>query len=273
MKAEKITLTKNSLATGGDYASGAEQDATISTVDFTYVNLMTNGNNIQVKASTGEWWNASIVPGKITNVTATHSGTARNGLLYWGTSAQTTSNSTAANGSFNCNSPTGCFGYVHYKRNSSSAAYWSKIEITYTPATITPSTSSISGLNYNLGSGPSASQTFTVSGSNIPANLTVTAPTNFEVSLNGSSWAASQTISVTTSGASGGTLSSTTVYVRLASGKSAGSYNGNVSVKIYGSNDMSGTTPKTVAVSGTVSAAACTATPSIGAASLNGSFF
>lgn len=258
MKAEVITLTQNSLGTDGGYHDGAEQDATISTVDFKYVNLMTgtggNAGKIQVKASTGEWWNTSIVPGKITNVSATHSGTARNGVLYWGTSAKTTSNSATANGSFNCNSPTGCFGYVHYKRSNSSVGYWSSVVITYTPATITPSPTSITGLNYNLNNGPSDAQTFTVSGSNIPANLVVTAPTNFEVSLNGSSWASSQTISVTTSGSSGGTLGNTTVYVRLASGKSAGNYSGNVSIKIDGANDKTGTTPKTVAVSGTVSA-------------------
>ena len=270
MWGEEITLTKTSLNTGDGYDSGAEKDATIGTVDFTYKYLMTNGSNIQAKASDGEWWNTTIVPGKITNVSATHSGTARSSNLYWGTSAKPTTSSSSVSGSFSNNSPSGCFGYVHLKR-SSNVGYWSQFVITYTPATITPSTSSISGLNYNVGSGPSASQSFTVSGSEIPANLVVTAPTNFEVSLDNSSWGSSKTISVTTSGSTGGQLSLTTVHVRLASGKSAGNYNGNVSIKIYGSNDKSGTTPKTVAVSGTVTAASCEANPTIGNASLNGS--
>ena len=268
---ETITLTKTSLSLPRDYASSTTS-ITVSNVGFSYNKLAHyDGSSIQSQATNGELWNTTLVPGKITNVSATHTGTARSSNLYWGTSAKATTNSSSVSGSFSKDSPSGCFGYIYIKR-SSNAAYWSQVVITYTPATITLSKSSITGLDYNLGSGPSASQTFTVSGSNIPANLTVTAPTNFEVSLNGSSWASSQTISVTTSGSSGGTLSSTTVYVRLASGKSAGDYSGNVSIAMAGCNTISGVNPKTVAVSGTVTAAACAADVVIGTASLNGSF-
>ena len=269
---ETITLTKTSLDLPRDYASSTTTK-TISNVDFSYNKLAHyDGDNIQAQASNGAVWNATLVPGKITNVSATHSGTSRSSTLYWGTSAKATTNSSSASGSFSCNSPSGCYGYVYIKRGSSNAAYWSQIVITYTPATITLSKSSISNLDYNLGSGPSASQTFTVSGSNIPANLIVTAPTNFEVSKNGSDWASSQTISVTTSGSSGGTLSSTTIYVRLASGKAAGTYDGNVSIAMDGCKSISGVNPKNVAVSGTVTAAACSDDVAIGTASLNGSF-
>lgn len=269
-----ITLTTTSLSTPSGYNNGQEYDATVSNVTFNYVYLMTgtggNAGKIQSQASNGELWNSTLVPGKITNVSATHSGTARSSNLYWGTSAKATTNSSSVSGSFSKDSPSGCFGYIHIKR-SSNAAYWSQVVITYTPATITLSKSSITGLDYNLGSGPSASQTFTVSGSNIPANLTVTAPTNFEVSLDGSSWGSSKTISVTLTGPSGGTLSATTVYVRLASGKSAGNYSGNVSIAMAGCNTISGVNPKTVAVSGTVSAASCSTNATVSAGSLKGS--
>ena len=263
-----ITITKTAL---GATTYDADGSATIDNVEFSWTDIMASGDNMQVRASTGELWNSSLVPGKITQVAVTSTGTARSSNLYWGTSAKATTNSQSFSGTATKTSPSGCFGYVYIIR-SSNVAYWTQVVITYTPATITLSKSSITGLDYNLGSGPSASQTFTVSGSNIPANLTITAPTNFEVSLDGSSWGSSKTISVTLSGSSGGTLSATTVYVRLASGKSAGNYSGNVSIAMAGCNTISGVNPKTVAVSGTVSAASCTTNPTVSAGSLKGSF-
>ncbi len=249
---ETITLNVTSLGLGGSYTDASTD---VSNVTFEWTQICKQTDIQFKKSSVGAIWNSSLVPGKINSVQVTFT-TAKQTYLYWGTSAQPTTNQNSFSSSTTKNSPTGCFGYVHLVNSSSNASKMSSIVITYTPATITLSKSSITGLDYSLGSGPSASQTFTVSGSNIPANLTVTAPTNFEVSLNGSSWASSQTISVTTSGSSGGTLSSTTVYVRLASGKSAGNYSGNVSIAMVGCNTISGINPKTVAVSGTVSAAA-----------------
>ncbi len=251
-----ITITKAAL---GATTYDADGSATISNVEFSWTDIMANGNNMQVRASTGELWNSSLVPGKITQVAVTSTGTARSSNLYWGTSAKASTNSQSFSGTATKTSPSGCFGYVYIKRGS-NVAYWTQVVITYTPATITLSKSSITGLDYSLGSGPSASQTFIVSGSNIPANLIVTAPTNFEVSLNGSSWASSQTITVTTSGSSGGTLTATTVYVRLASGKAVGNYSGNVSIAMNGCNTISGVNPKTVAVGGTVSSAGTSVT-------------
>ena len=255
---ETITLTQSALGLTGSYTTNTTK--TVSNVDFTYTDLMKNSDNIQVKASSGVIYNSTLVPGKITRVDITHSGTARSTTIAMGTSTSDYSAGSYSNsGSIYLNGPANtCCGYFKITRGS-NAAYWTQVEITYTAATITLSKNSISGLNYNVGSGPSAAQTFTVSGSNIPANLTVTAPTNFEVSLDGSSWASSKTINVTLTGsASAGTLSATTVYVRLASGKSAGNYSGNVSIAMAGCNTISSVNPKTVAVSGTVSAAAVT---------------
>ena len=263
-----ITLNTSSLGTGSDYASGAEQNATVGTVDFKYVYLMTgtggNAGKIQAQGSNGEIWNSTVVPGKITNVTINQVSNTKSSTFYIGTTVKTTDNSSSfsTNGANSKNATSNwCQGYFHIKRGS-NAAYWSSIVITYTPATITLSESSITGLNYNVGSGPSASQTFTVSGSNIPDTLVVTAPTNFEVSLDGSSWGSSKRINVIVkSNANAGKLTSTTVYVRLAAGKAAGNYSGNVSVAIENCNSSTGVTPKTVAVSGTVTAAPACADP------------
>ncbi|MDY5651663.1 MAG: T9SS type A sorting domain-containing protein [Paludibacteraceae bacterium] len=117
----------------------------------------------------------------------------------------------------------------------------------------------MSGLDYVQGSGPSSAQTFTVSGNDLTANVNVTAPTNFEVSKDGSSYAASQTITAS------GTLSATTIYVRLKSGLSVNSYSGDIAV------ESTGATSKTVSLSGSVTAPAYTVSWSVNGADWTGS--
>ena len=79
----------------------------------------------------------------------------------------------------------------------------------------------LSGLTYEFGTGPSAEQTFSISGTNLLANLNLTAPTNYEISTtSGSDFGSSISLSPTL-----GTVSSTTIYVRLKAGLSIGSYN------------------------------------------------
>lgn len=89
---------------------------------------------------------------------------------------------------------------------------------------------------------PSAAQSFTVSGSNLTEDIAVSAPAGFEVSLaSGGPYAGSLPLTAT-----GGTISSTQIFVRLT-GASAGSPSGNVSVS------GGGASTRTVAVNGTVS--------------------
>jgi hypothetical protein len=68
----------------------------------------------------------------------------------------------------------------------------------------------------------SSTQTFTVSGSTLSGDVTVTAPTGTEVSLSSGSGYAGSLILTATSGS----VSSTTIYVRLKATAEAGSYNG-----------------------------------------------
>ncbi|MCB0755585.1 MAG: lamin tail domain-containing protein [Flavobacteriales bacterium] len=110
---------------------------------------------------------------------------------------------------------------------------------------ISVSPTSLTGFSTTSGT-PSASQSYTLSGSNLsPAsgNITVTAPTDFEVSLDNSSFSATVNVAYT-----GGTLSSTTVYTRIASTASAGAPSGNIT------NAGGGATTQTVAVDGAVTA-------------------
>jgi len=130
-----------------------------------------------------------------------------------------------------------------------------QIKFTYSvfiPASITPSVSSLTGLSYASGNGPSTSQSFTVSGANLtgyPSSLTVQAPTDYEVSTDGgTTWsgaAGTETISFTSA-----TLTAQTVVVRLVAGKSAGNYNSET-VSIYGGG-VAQASASTVSVSGSV---------------------
>jgi hypothetical protein len=83
--------------------------------------------------------------------------------------------------------------------------------------------SNLSGFTYVVGSGPSASQSYSLSGSNLsgaPGNITVTAPANYEISLNNSSFSTSISVPYTSS-----TLTSTPIYVRLIAGLAVNTYN------------------------------------------------
>lgn len=125
---------------------------------------------------------------------------------------------------------------------------------------ITCATTSLSGFTYQEGSGPSTAQSFSVSGSYLTANITVTAPTNYEVSKSsGSGYASSVTLTQ-----SSGSVAATTVYVRLKSGLSAGTYSSaNVTIA------STGATSKTISLSGSVTSTSVSLTK---AASTNGSF-
>lgn len=86
---------------------------------------------------------------------------------------------------------------------------------------ITLSPTTLTGFSYVFGSGPSANQTFTASGVNLTTDITLTPPTNYEISTSSGSGFGS-TITLTPAS---GTVSSTTIYVRLKSGLPIGNYN------------------------------------------------
>ena len=117
-----------------------------------------------------------------------------------------------------------------------------------TTASTTPDinvSGSVSSLDYYEGNGPSNEGSFNVSGSNLTSDITITAPTNFEVSLtSGSGFSGSTTISP-----SSGTVASTIVYVRLSSGLTANTYSGSINIS------STGATSEIVALTGTVSPA------------------
>lgn len=118
---------------------------------------------------------------------------------------------------------------------------------TVTAPTIILSTSTSSGFTYVVSNGPSANQTFTCSGSNLTSNITLTAPTDYEISLSaGAGFGSSLTLSPAS-----GTVAATTIYARLKSGLSVATYNSEV---ITASSTSA--TNQTVTCSGSVTASA-----------------
>ena len=119
---------------------------------------------------------------------------------------------------------------------------------TSTTPTITTSTSSLTGFNYIEGNGPSAEQSFTVEGSNLTDDITVTPPSNWEISTTSGSGFQTSAITLTQSG---GTVNSTTIYTRMVAGLTNANspFSGNIACE---STDA---TTQNIAVDGTVDAA------------------
>ena len=90
--------------------------------------------------------------------------------------------------------------------------------------TITPSVASLTGFNYIFGFGPSSSQSFTFTGSDLtgfPGNIIVDAGvTAYEVSTDNTNFFSSVNYSF-----SGASLTAQTVYIRLKASQAVGSYN------------------------------------------------
>jgi len=109
---------------------------------------------------------------------------------------------------------------------------------------ITVSTSTLTGFSYFEGSGPSAEQSFTVSGTNLTNNISIYPPTNYQISTGtGGAFSATDPITLTQSG---GNVSETTIYVRLQAGLSVGSFIGDIGLA------STGATGKAVSCSGEV---------------------
>jgi hypothetical protein len=110
--------------------------------------------------------------------------------------------------------------------------------------TITTSSTTLNGFSYNVGSGPSAEQSFTVNGSGLMDNIIVTPPSAaFEIST--LSRGAFQNTPITLTQVGGNV--NATIYVRLKQGLTAGGY-GPQNITLTSTN----ATTKTVACAGAV---------------------
>jgi hypothetical protein len=161
-----------------------------------------------------------------------------------------TDQSWTSSGSIDLSGIAGTSVYIGFKYRYESDSYrWWQLdnfniqELSLPTITVNPST--LSGFSYFEGSGPSAEQSFTVSGLNLTNDISLAPPTNYEISTGtGGSFSATNPITLSQSG---GTVSSTTIYVRLKSGLSDGMYlNEDITAA------STGATSKTVTCNGSV---------------------
>jgi len=113
--------------------------------------------------------------------------------------------------------------------------------------TLISSQTTLSGFTYALGNGPSANQTFNVSGSNLTANLVVTpSGSNYQIATTATGTYSSSAISLAPTT---GSVTTTPIFVKLKSGLAVGSYNADVL-----SVTSTDAATKSVALSGSVTA-------------------
>jgi hypothetical protein len=108
------------------------------------------------------------------------------------------------------------------------------LEIAYIAPTIIASKSAVTGFTYIVGNGPSANQSFTVSGNNLADNILVTASANYEISLAANS-GFSSSLSIAPIGNS---VNAVSVYVRLKAQLISGTYNADI-ISIHSSGATS----------------------------------
>jgi hypothetical protein len=111
--------------------------------------------------------------------------------------------------------------------------------------TITLSTATLAGFSYEEASGPSGEQSFTVTGTNLTTDITVTPSTNYEISLTSGGTFVTTPLVVTQSSGDASDI----IYVRLKTGLAINTYNGEVITLT-----STGATNKTVTCSGNVTA-------------------
>lgn len=128
------------------------------------------------------------------------------------------------------------FGYFwNYSTSAGNNSYFDNFGVSVTEV-LTPTLivvpSSLNNFNYVIGSGPSATQSYTLSGANLDGStVTASGSANYEVATDlNPTFSASVNIPYTAP-----TLNSTTVYVRLIAGLPVGNYNSEIIANTGGS--------------------------------------
>ena len=176
------TLTATNLELTGSYTSNTEK--TVDGITYVYSDLMKSSNNIQAKASSGTIKNTTAYPGDIISVVITHSGTARATTING--SADGTNWTQVATGSGSITADFSGRGYKYFQiTRGSNAAYWEKIDITYSTSSssLTDSdlaiTNASTALSFDLYNNSTA-QTITYTTSSTGAiTITPASPTEY----------------------------------------------------------------------------------------------
>ncbi|HEY1038100.1 MAG TPA: lamin tail domain-containing protein [Bacteroidia bacterium] len=239
------------LADGSTYVI-ANNTTDVPGANLTSANASWNGDDaIALEKNTGSWVLLDVIgtigsdPGTGWAVAGTANATVDRRLTRKATVCSPNTNWTTSAGTNTTDSEWTVSGA--YTTGAANAGHTSSCGST---PTLTTSVASLTGFTYVVGSGPSASQSYNLSGTNLtgaPGNITVSGSTNYEVSNDNSTWGTSTTIAY-----SSATLAATPVYVRLKAGLAVGTYN---TENVVNAGGGAATSP-TVTCSGTVTGSA-----------------
>ena len=124
-------------------------------------------------------------------------------------------------------SGTECYIGFKYTSTDEEAAGWEVDDIMLvgqtSEAVVTVTPLALTGFTYVEGNGPSAEQSFTVSGLNLNSNVVIAEATDYEISLlSGDDFTAQSTLTLSHDN---GTIDGAVIYVRLKAGLAVGEYN------------------------------------------------
>jgi hypothetical protein len=150
----------------------------------------------------------------------------------------------------------------HYKVFSENWGYFSagvETNVT-TPRPTISFTGSFSAISTTYGTPTASASTVTVTGSNLAADLTATAPAGFEVSSNGTTWGSTATFTPTSGSVTG------TLRVRLPGTASVASspYSGNVQLSSSGASSVNVSVPSSTVAAASLASNQITLTPGAG---------
>ena len=168
-----VTITQAKLELSGAYTSNTEKE--VDGITYVYTDLMKSNENIQAKASTGTIRNKTAYSGNITSVAITHSGTARATTILGSSDGTNFSEVATGNGSITADFSDKGYKYFKITRGS-NAAYWTKIEITYSTGSSTDPSITINPAEITWDNSPinvQLSETISVSQANLTSDITI----------------------------------------------------------------------------------------------------
>lgn len=214
----------------GSYDS---QNITLTSTGATTVNIATaaSGNSVSAKALTVTANNATKLFGATLTGGAGSTAFGSSGLVGSETIGSVTisygagaSSGDAAGTYAGAITPSAAVGGSFISSNYSITYVAGDLTVSAAPTISTSGT--LSAVSTTYGTASTSPTSFLVSGGNLTGDLSVTPPAGFEVSTSsGSGYSGSLSLT-----ASGGTVSSTTIYVRLSANAAAASYSGDIGI-------------------------------------------
>jgi autotransporter-associated beta strand protein len=234
-----VSLDGGTLSTGSS-AGFNETVGTLNLVTTGTIALGTGSHTLTFAASNGVTWAGTTLT--ITGWTGTAGATGTAGKIFVGTDATGLTAGQLSKINFS--------GYAGVTATIlSTGEIVPDVSILPTISTV----GTLSSVNTTYGTASTTPTTFTASGTNLTADISISAPSGFEISQTvggATGYATTQTLTQ-----SGGTVASTTIYVRLASTTTPNSYSGNVAL-----TSTSATPVNVATISSTVTAKTLTIT-------------